>query len=488
MSNPSGIHQNLAQGAAGDEAALPLVVDLDGTLVSTDVAVESCFILAKRKPLQFFLLPTWLGNPVGLKQRLAREAMPDVRTLPYHKELLAYLRREKQRGRKLVLATAADEKVAREIAAELGIFDAIFASDGVTNLKGERKKDRIVEEYGLRGFDYAGNGSGDRSVWNAARQTILVRPAAALRLNGANEFRFHKVFEAEPAGSWKSYFRAVRVTHWFKNALVLVPLVAAHQFYDLALLAHALIAFVVLSLCASSVYLLNDLIDLGEDRRHPQKKDRMLASGQLPVIHAVFMAPTLVLAGAALSLTQPMSFVVTIGAYCILMLAYCLRLRAVAFWDVVALSTGYCLRVIAGASAERVAVSWWLLSAIFLLFVGLALLKRYAELISHRLLGENNGRVRGYAIEDSGVIAFFGCLSSYAALLGFGIYLFTESNRHSRYELIWVFYALFFYWITRMWRSAGRGKIQSDPVSFALSDRPSRLLVILMAVSALVFG
>jgi 4-hydroxybenzoate polyprenyltransferase len=488
MANAPEMFENPANREAHNESTLPLVVDLDGTLVSTDVAIESCFIFAKRNPLQFFRLPLWLANPVRLKQRLAREAMPDVHTLPYRREVLAYLKEEKQRGRKLVLATAADEAAARQVAAEIGLFDTVFATDGVTNLSGERKRDRLVKEFGLRGFDYAGNSSRDRSVWKAARMVILVHPTAGPRLIREKESEFDRVLQPEATGGWKTYLRAVRPPHWFKNALVFVPLIAAHQFYDLAMLAHALVAFVVLSLCASSVYLLNDLIDLEEDRRHPHKKHRMLASGQLPVIHAVIMVPALVLGAIALSLTQPPLFLLTSGAYCLVMLAYCLKLRTLPFWDAIGLAAGYGLRVVAGAAAVNLSVSPWLLSPVFLLFFGLALLKRYAELISHSLLGETNGRVRGYAIEDSGRIALYGCLSSYLALLAFGFYLATDSYPYERYKLIWVFYFLLAYWITRMWMMAQRGEIKGDPVTFALRDRLSRIVGVLMAVTVLAAG
>jgi len=485
MTNAPQVTGGSENRKAQAESIVPLVVDLDGTLVSTDVMIESCFIFAKKKPLQLFRLLLWLArSPVRLKQRLAREAMPDVHTLPYRREFLAYLKAEKQRGRKLVLATAADEAVAHQVAEEIGLFDAVFASDGITNLSGERKRDRLVKEFGLKGFEYAGNSSRDRSVWKAARRAILVHPTASLRSVTEKESEFDRVFESEATG-WRTYLHALRPHHWFKNALVFLPLITAHQFYNVAMLAHALLAFVALSLCASSVYLLNDLVDLQEDRRHPHKKNRMLASGQLPVTDAVVLTPILVLGAVALSLTQPTFFLLTIGAYCFLMLAYCLKLRFLAFWDALALAAGYSLRVVAGSVAVNIAVSPWLLSSIFVLFFGLALLKRYAELISHRSQEQTKGRVRGYSIEESGRIAAFGCLSSYSALLVFAFYLSAEKHRYVRYELIWLFYVLLVYWISRMWVAAHRGEISSDPVSFALSDRLSRIVGILMAVTVL---
>ncbi len=485
MANVSQVNGGSENREAQNEPSVPLVVDLDGTLVSTDVLIESCFIFAKKKPLQLYRLPLWLARGrAGLKQRLAREAMPDVHTLPYRREFLAYLRAEKQHSRKLVLATAADEAVAHQVAEELGLFDAVFASDGITNLSGERKRDRLIKEFGIKGFDYAGNSFRDRSVWKAARKAILVSRAARLRSATGKVFEVDRVFESEATG-WRIYVNALRPHHWFKNVLVFLPLIAAHQFYNVAMFAQALLAFAAFSLCASSVYLVNDLVDLQEDRLHHQKRHRMIASGQLPVTHAVILAPILVFGAVALSLSQPPLFLLIIGAYCLLMLAYCLKLRNLAIWDALALAAGYSLRVIAGSVAVDTNVSSWLLSSVFLLFFGLALLKRYAELIADRLHEGTKGRVRGYAIEDGGRVALYGCLSSYLALLVLAFYLGAETHLYERDELIWCFYGLLVFWVTRIWVMAGRGEIRGDPVSFVLSDQASRILGILIAATVL---
>jgi 4-hydroxybenzoate polyprenyltransferase len=482
MANAPQVVESSEKGEAGSELSAPLVVDLDGTLVSTDVMIESCFILAKKSPLKFFRLALWLHDPAGLKQILAREAMRDLHTLPYRNKFLTHLRAEKQHGRKLVLATAADQAVARQVADEIGLFDAVYASDGTTNLSGDRKRDRLVKEFGLKGFDYAGNSTRDRSVGKVAHKTILVHPTASVRRVAKKEAELEIPFECEATSS-KTYLQALRPSHWLKNALVFLPLIPTHRFYDVAML-DALVMFAVLSLCASSLYLLNDLVDLEEDRRDLRKRYRVLASGTLPVMHAVLLMPALLLIAIALSLGQPLVLLV-IGAYCILMLVYCLELRSFVLWDALALATGYSLRVIAGSVAEQILVSRWLLSSVFLLFFGLALLKRYAELISHRSAGLTKGRVRGYNIEDSRRIAAYGCLSSYLGLLVFGFYLATHNHRYGRYDLMWLFYLLLGCWITHMWLTAGRGEIEGDPVSFVLSDRSSRILGMLMAVTVL---
>lgn len=468
----------LPTSAVRHRSSPPLVVDLEGTLLATNVTVESFFIFAKKNPLQLFRIPLWLTRGLAyLKQRLAEQAMPDVHTLPYRREVLAYLETEKQRGRKLILVTSADQAVARRIAEEIGLFDLVLASDGVTNLSAERKQDRCLKEFGPGGFVYLENGINHRSLREAAYRTIRESAATAPAAT-ALEFAVR-----QKTIGWESYLRAVRPHHWIKNTLVFLPLIAAHRLYNFEMLKGALVAFVVLSMCASSVYLLNDLVDLDEDRNHPQKKNRMIASGQLPVTHVVALVPLLVLGASVLSLTRPPYLLATTWAYCLLMLFYCLKLRSLAFWDAIALALGYALRVIAGSAAVNIATSSLLLGSVFLLFLGLALLKRFAELIGRR--GELKSHVRGYATEDSARIAAYGCLSSFLAMFGFGFYLVTDAGRYPRYELLWLFYAMLAITVARMWVMAGHGEIKSDPVSFALRDRTGRILATLMALTAL---
>ena len=421
MESISQVAESNISAAAG-QSEVPLVVALDHTLVKTDTLIESCFLFAKKKPFRLLSLLFWLiRSQAQLKYRLAQEVMPDVRLLPYDREFLAYLQAQKQKGRILVLATAADEAVARRVAAEIGLFDAVYASDGVTDLSGDRKRDRLIEEFGDRGFDYAGGKSSDCSVWEAARQAVLVRPNVRVRAIVATGSEIARVFDAGTP-DWRIYLHGLRPHHWFKNSLTFLPLIAAHQFYNIDRFTDALVAFAVLSVCASSVYLLNDLFDLQDDRRHPHKRQRMLASGQLPIGHAVVMVPILWSAAVLMGLFQPPFFSIIFGLYSILMLAYCLKLRDFVAWDVLALAVGYSLRVLAGASAAKVSVSAWLLLSVFCLFLGLALLKRYAELVTVRAHGQDN-RVRGYPLRDVTRVAVYGRLSSFLALLLLGVYL-----------------------------------------------------------------
>ena len=476
----------LQNAESPSERLVPLVVDLDGTLVCSDLLTEYVFALAKQRPWRLLRLPFWLAQgKARLKRHLAQEAQLDVHTLPYHRGLLAYLQAQKRRGRHLILATAADETVAQQVARETGVFDAVFASDGTTNLSGKRKRQRLVTEFGARGFDYAGNSRRDLPVWGAARRAILVRPSRGLPDAVAEISEVERVF-ADGVSGPRLYLHALRVHHWLKNILVFVPLVAAHQLNDMGLLAHAVLAFIAFSLCASSVYLLNDLVDLPTDRRHPYKKERPLASGQLPIGQAVGLIPLLWMATVAVGLQLPRPFLWVLGLYYVFMLAYCLRLKDFAIMDALVLAGGYALRVLAGSVAVTITASPWLLGCSILLFFSLALLKRYAELVTMRSLEGAKARARGYSAKDSRLVATLGGSSAFLAVIVLALYAGIEQRLHPRYELLWLVCVLLSCWIGYMWLMAHRGRIRDDPAAFALKDRASQVLAVLIMTTVLI--
>lgn len=451
----------------------PLVVDLDGTLVASDVMLESLLILAKRNLRTLFaVLLSLLNGRARFKQCLAREALPDPRTLPYDRALIGYLRAEKARGRRLILATGADMAAARAVADELGLFDEVLASDGDDNLSGTTKRDRLVAAFGLHGFDYAGNGRADSPAFGAARHAILAGPTSRLLHAVEQTTQVTEVFPRE-APDRGVYLHALRVHHWSKNLLVFLPLVAAHALYDGVLFVRVLIAFLAFGLCASSIYLVNDLLDLADDRTHPSKRNRMLASGRLPLNQALALAPLLVLAAFAIALPLPRPFGYALALYYALMLAYCLRLRGLMVIDALAVAGGYALRVVGGALAAGLAVSGWETMFCFLFFFGLTLLKRYAELVTMRDVHGLSGKARAYLVQDGARVAVFGCSAGYSALLLLAYYLNAEQAGYPRHQLLWVLWVLLLYWFSHMWLMAGRGRINGDPVAFALKDRVS---------------
>jgi 4-hydroxybenzoate polyprenyltransferase/phosphoserine phosphatase len=468
-------------------ALCPLVVDLDGTLVKTDLLIESIARLLRQQPLTLAALPLWLlKGKAFVKREIAKRVELDPTLLPYRAELLDYLRTEHDRGRPLVLATASDERFARRVADHLKLFDSVLASDGTLNLSGERKRARLVSEFGERGFDYAGNEARDLAVWTAARKAIVINSRPRL-LRAVSRVADSRSAFTDPSPSLREYLSALRPEHWLKNILVFVPIFAAHLFMTPALLARTVVAFVAFCCCASAGYLINDLLDLQADRRHPQKRLRPFASGRLPLAYALVMAPVLGVVGLALAATLSWPLLGVLLGYFALSLAYSVELKRVALLDILALATLYTLRIAGGAAAIATWPSVWLLGFAMFLFTSLAFVKRYAELVVMRNVEGDHATARGYELSDAELLASKGTASGYAAVVVLALYIASGAAKtfYSRHQLIWLLCPLLLYWLGYLWLIAHRGKMFHDPLVFALRDRTSRILVLLMLATFL---
>jgi 4-hydroxybenzoate polyprenyltransferase len=466
----------IASPPADSADRVPLVVDLDGTLLRTHSLIESIFPLVRMKPWSLLQLPFWwLRGRAYFKHRVAAAAMPDIHSLPYRTELVEFLRDQKRLGRSLILATGADEKLATEINRELGLFDEVMASDGHIDLVGRRKRERLIATFGLRGFDYVGNDRRDVEIWCAARRALFASAAPQLVKSIAELTPVEKLFKDPPA-RWQDYLDALRPTHWVKNTLLFVPLAAAHQVFEFGRLERVLLAFIAFDLCASGLYLLNDLLDLPADRRHTHKKERMLASGRIPLTYALLMVPLLLLGAIGLALHLSIAYAGIIGLYTALMIAYSMKLKDIPLVDVFVLASGYALRVAAGAVAAEIRISAWLLTVCVFLFFSLALIKRYAELIVLEAQpGAGPAHARGYLSRDKGMLVVQGIASGYLAVMVLALYTNTEISQrlYARHEVFWGVCLLLLYWVSYLWMAAERGRIVGDPVMFALTDRIS---------------
>ncbi len=478
------------QQAVSPTGAVPLVVDLDGTLTRSDTLYESFLLLLKRAPHLALLVPLWLlKGKANLKAELARRVELDPGDLPYCQPLIDHLKAEKQAGRRLVLATAADERIAQAVAGHLGLFELVLASDGRTNLSGAAKLTRIRELVGPH-FDYAGNAEEDLHLWKEARASLLVNASRGVTRRCQSLGRPHQTFSNARPGL-RAVVKMLRVHQWAKNVLVLVPLVAAHRLLEPALLLQAVLALAAFSLCASSVYILNDLLDLPADRRHPTKRRRPFAAGDLPVLFGLALWPVLMAAAFALSLwTLPLAFSAVLGVYWLITLAYSLYLKQVMALDVLVLAGLYTIRMVGGTAATEVPISNWLLSFSTFLFFSLALIKRLSEL---RRLKEKPQQTRapgrGYDAGDYDAVGQLGSAAGLMSVLVLALYIQSGDvgALYGRPDRLLLMLPMLLYWLARFWVLAHRGQVNDDPLVHALKD-PASYAVAAAALAVLLWA
>lgn len=482
--------QSAGRSEAWPEVARTIVVDLDGTLIRSDLLVESIFLFLRHHPLRFLELLGWLfRGKAYFKRKVADVVTPDARTLPYNETLLAWLTARRAEGAALVLATASDLRLAHLVAAHLAIFDEVLGTED-RNLAAGHKRDALICRFGEQGgFEYVGNSNADLKVWGAATLTHVANPEFGVLARARQIGRMGELFD-DRSGYAGVLRRALRLHQWAKNLLVFVPLLAVHKLADLQLLFDATLAFLCFGACASSVYLLNDLLDLQDDRQHRTKRFRPLASGALPIMHAMLWMPALLFVafGVALLLLPPAFSLVLLGYYA-LTLAYSLWLKRMVMVDVVTLAMLYTVRVVAGAAAIAQPATFWILAFCTFIFLSLAFVKRYTELHEAKAKG-NTDQVtpgRGYVADDFELLASLGGSAGYVAVLVLALYI-NDGTAQALYrhpERMWVTCPLLLFWLSRVWILAHRGQMNDDPIVFALRDRVSRWVGVAFALAFL---
>jgi 4-hydroxybenzoate polyprenyltransferase len=428
----------------------------------------------------------WLASgKANLKSRLAYCAPIDISVLPYNEDVLELIRRERQKGRRIVLATASHYSYAQKIADHLGLFDQVLATDEQTNLSAERKRDALVTEFGMQGFDYAGNSNDDLPVWQAARRAYVVNSNGkiARRAQSYGNVESEIRREAQTARTW---LKALRVHQWAKNALIFVPLLASHRILETQLLLNGVLAFLFFGLCASSVYVLNDLLDLEDDRHHASKCRRPFASGALSIQSGLVAFPLLLVIGfIGAALLLPWKFTIALSTYYLLTLAYSFWLKRRMAIDVIVLAMLYTSRIVAGTFAFSTRLTFWMLAFSMFIFLSLALVKRYAELRDARMKGKSQKtRGRGYYPDDLEMISSLGASSGYLSVMVLALYI-QDGATAAMYQypqLIWLACPLLLFWITRIWMLTHRGLMHDDPVVFAIKDRASLLIACCFAL------
>lgn len=466
------------------DSATTVCVDLDGTLVRTDTLAESILQLFKYHFFRFLILPFWLlKGRVYLKSRVAEYTSVNARLLPYNLAVLDYLKSEKDSGAKLYLVTASMQKTADAVAGHLGIFDGQYGSTEKVNYKGRNKAQLLNELFGPGNYDYIGDSRADRAVWQHSQQAIVVNnPALArqVRASGVNTREIHCVGKHP----WLAYLKMIRMHQWVKNLLIFFPLILSHSILDLDKVFETLTGFILFSLTASGIYVFNDLLDLNNDRTHPRKSRRALASGDVPVLHGLLVG--VVLWGVALGVSfarYDFLFVLLTG-YIALNFIYSTILKRLVLLDVVVLAGFYILRLIVGAVMTGDTLSFWLITFSLFIFFSLALIKRYIEL-AHHMQGRSAIRGRGYSKEDEVITSILGVASGLVAVLVMALYIHDTRTLelYAHADWLWMTIPALLYWISRLWMLAHRNEIGDDPISFAIRDPESYLVAVVLSLS-----
>ena len=478
--------QALTEEMVPTTAQRALCVDLDGTLVKSDTLVDSLLLLARTHPLRVLRVPLWLkGGKAALKARVCSQVQLDAAHLPYNRKLLAYLTEQHRHGRKLYLTTGADCSLAQRIADHLGIFEEVLASDGSTNLTGHNKLQSLQQRFAGQGFDYVGNARPDLPLLSHSGEAMVANPDLAL----TGLLRKHKVPVAhrfdDRAPLTRTIGKTIRLHQWAKNVLIFIPLLLAHAL-RLPLIIDALIAFLCFSLCASATYIVNDLLDIEADRRHPKKRLRPFAAGDLsPAIGLGISLTFLILAFAGATLL-PRAFAGWLLIYLVTTLCYSLHLKRVVLVDVILLSGLYTLRMLAGGAATQVIFSPWLAAMSVFLFLSLAMVKRFSELQNIQARGNVPSNGRGYLLADIEQLRSFGTASAYASVVVFALYIngADVTGLYHHPTRMWLMTPLMILWLSRVWLLASRGDLDEDPVIFAVTDRMSLLIGVGIALIA----
>ncbi|WP_372674939.1 UbiA family prenyltransferase [Aquicoccus sp.] len=458
-----------------------LVVDLDGTLLRSDMLFESFWSALGRdwrSPLRSAAALS--RGRAALKRHLAQAGHVEVATLPYDAEVIAFIETWRDAGGRTALVTASDHALAEAVGAHLGLFDEIHGSDGRSNLKADRKGRFLEDRFGRKGFAYMGDAAADLPVWKRAARAITVNAPARLRRDAE---RVCDAVDHLGTGtrSVTPYLKAMRPHQWLKNMLVFLPVLAAHQLHAQPLLS-ALLAFVAFSLVASSVYVLNDLLDLAADRAHPRKRDRPFASGSIPIAHGTWMAAGLLVIGALFATVIGGEFLLVMLGYYLLTTAYSLHLKRRIVVDICVLAGLYTIRIVAGGVATGLPLSVWLLAFSVFFFLSLAAVKRQAELIDSAARGNLEASGRGYHVDDLPIISMVAIGAGYVSVLVMTLYVNTPAvmTLYPRPEALWGVCAVLLYWITRTVLITHRGQMHDDPVVYAARDRISRVCFVII--------
>lgn len=469
-------------------SALPLVVDLDGTLLRVDTLYELFVLGLFARPLQTLLSLFALRNGIAaFKHRLSGVAALDVGSLPVHEELLAFVKQEAAAGREIHLATAAEKTIAASVAERFSIFQSVQGTDHGVNLKGLDKADRLNRLF-PGGFVYAGDSRADLPVWQSASAAIIV--SANSRLNAAVQSAgvpIERTFSKMPYRP-SAWLRALRLHQWAKNTVVLVPVILGWRDVTLASLATTLAMLLLLCVVASLTYLVNDMADLAADRKHWSKRRRSFASGAIPVRDGLLVVGIALPVACILGLWISPVAGICLVFYVVVTLGYSFGWKRIPLFDTFIIALLFTIRILIGIAAAKLVPSAWLLTFSMFFFFSLALAKRHTEILRAAEHDLQKLEGRGYQVRDDSLTLTFGISASMASIVIVVIYLVEEVFAREIYTKpawLWIAPISIFLFTCRIWALAHRGRMTDDPVAFALRDRVSLGLGLLVAVAIL---
>jgi 4-hydroxybenzoate polyprenyltransferase len=464
---------------SGSDVDIPLCVNCEYALLKTNIFHEAIFLLVKGNPLDIFRLPIWLlRGRSTLIQRVSEKIQINWRTVPLCERVVERVQAAQDGNRQVYLLTSMPKTWAHALAAVLADSKLIFTDQKNTVACIEATRSHLTDLFGMRGFDYIGDGRRDLPLCKSARRALIVTSDRTTIARANENSVVESVIPRDKAGPF-TFLKMIRIHQWLKNFLIWVPLLASHRLTSVHSIGIATVAFVAFSFCASSVYVLNDLLDLESDRQHVRKRNRPIAAGKIPVNQALVIGMLLFVSAACLALRVSALFAITVGIYFVMTLAYSLRLKRQVIVDVMLLAALYTIRVVAGAVATIVVPSFWLLAFSMFLFLSLAMVKRYSEMLVTLAQDRQYAAGRGYSVEDMPVLLSLGVSVGIAAIVVLALYINDSSTSKLYPATIWLWPVppLMLYWVSRVWMKARRGEMHDDPVVFAIRDWQSLVTV-----------
>ena len=456
-----------------------LCVDLDSTLIKTDLLIESSFRLLLKNPFNLFsYLRNFIRGKIALKEYVASKIPIVPSSLPYNNNVLSLIENYKSNNAQIILLTGSHKSYADAVAKELNLFDNVIATEKV-NLTLLNKANAIKEYLKGEKYDYIGDSEKDIPTWQGAIKKYLVaKNSTSSKIS--NQIEFEKVFKLE-SNFFMSMLKQMRVHQWVKNLLVFLPILAAHVFNDLNLLCNSVKTFLSFSFVASFVYLYNDFIDLDSDRKHNEKCNRPLASGKFSSTQCFVTLSLLFVASLAVAFQVNMSTFFVILSYMVANFLYSNFGKNTAILDIFFLCFFYLARVFAGASATGILISEWLFIFIFFFFFNLSTLKRFIEVSKSKSI-DSKIPGRDYTSIDTNFLLNIGMISIFAASIILALFIKEQgvTNYYSNPIYLWLAFATILYWNINIWFKGYHQKIKGDPVSYVIKDKLSLFLALII--------